>query len=136
MAAFWRPLTEFSLWWGPKNGRYFFPGFEPGANFFGNRAVIKMMLLMPQMSLMLPMPLMPLMPLMPTMPLMRLMFLMPLMPLMPLMLLMLRVSHYAYDASGPFAPDVAHAFVPLAAPDEILANGFHISHIPHAFDDF
>ena len=33
MAAFWRPLTEFSLWWGPENGRYFFPGFEPGANF-------------------------------------------------------------------------------------------------------
>ena len=104
--------------------------------FFENRAVIKMMLLMPQMSLMLPMPLMPLMPLMPTMPLMRLMFLMPLMPLMPLMLLMLRVSHDAYDASGPFAPDVAHAFEPLAAPDEILANGFHISHIPHALDDF
>ena len=35
------------------------------------------------------------------------------------MLLMLRVSHDAYDASGPFAPDVAHAFESLAAPDEI-----------------
>ena len=53
---------------------------------------------------------------------------------MPLMLLMLLVSHDAYDASGPFAPDVAHAFEPFAALDEILANGFHISYIPHAID--
>ena len=54
---------------------------------------------------------------------------------MPLMLLMLLVSYDAYDAPGPFAPDVAHVFEPFAAPDEILANDFHISHIPHALDD-
>ena len=34
MAAFWRPLTQFSLWWGPKNGRYFFPGLKPAAKKF------------------------------------------------------------------------------------------------------
>ena len=95
VAAFWRPLTQFSLWWGPKNGRYFFPGLKPAAKIFGKRPVIKMMLLMLLMSMMLLMPRMPLMPLMPTMSLMCWMFLMPLMFLIPLMLLMLFVSRDA-----------------------------------------